>query len=469
MNLSKKIAYNTIVQIASKVVATILGLITLGIMARYLGQTGFGEYTTIMTFLSFFAVVADLGLTLVTTQMLSAPSADENRILSNLFGLRLVTAVIFLGLAPLAVWFMPYDATIKWGVVLSLWSFFFVALNQVLVGLFQKKLRLDKVSIAEVAGRLALLAGVIITAYYRLPLYGMLAATVSGSAVSFYLHYLFARKFAHISLAFDFSLWREIFKKSWPIGVTIVFNLIYLRADTLILSLTRSQAEVGIYGATYKVIDVLITLPFIFAGIVLPILTQSWLTDRERFKRIMQKSFDLMMIFTLPLVVGAQFVAGRLMILVAGSDFAASGVVLRVLILAAGIIFLGTIFSHAIIAVDQQKKIIKAYVFTALTALAGYLIFIPRFSYFGAAWVTIYSELSIAIAAFWLVKKQSGFRPDLRVSIKAGLATLMMATSIYPLRNQNLFLLVATAGLIYCGALYLFRGIKKEDIDALIQ
>ena len=469
MSLSKKIAYNTFVQITSKVIATVLGLITLGIMARYLGQTGFGEYTTIMTFLSFFAVVADLGLTLVTTQMLSAPSADENRILSNLFGLRLVTAAIFLGLAPLAVWFMPYDATIKWGVVLSLWSFFFVALNQVLVGLFQKKLRLDKVSIAEVAGRLALLAGVIMTAYYRLPLYGMLAATVAGSAVSFCFHYFFAKKFARFRLAFDFSLWREIFKKSWPIGVTIVFNLIYLRADTLILSLTRSQAEVGIYGATYKVIDVLITLPFIFAGIVLPILTQSWLTDRERFKRIMQKSFDLMMIFTLPLVVGAQFVSSRLMVLVAGVDFAASGDVLRILILAAGIIFLGTIFSHAIIAVDQQKKIIKAYVFTALTALAGYLIFIPRFSYFGAAWVTIYSELSIAIAAFWLVNRQTSFRPDLRVGLKAGLAALVMAAAIYPLRNQNLFLVIIAAGTIYCMALYLFRGIKKEDMNALIQ
>lgn len=105
MQLATKIAHNTIIQIIGKGIATFLGLITIAIMTRQLDQVGFGQYTTIITFLSFFGVIADLGLTLVTTQMISDPKIDQNKILSNLFSLRLISAIIFLGLAPLIVLF----------------------------------------------------------------------------------------------------------------------------------------------------------------------------------------------------------------------------------------------------------------------------------------------------------------------------------------------------------------------------
>ncbi len=109
MNLAAAVAKNTIIQITGKVVSTILGIFSLALMTRYLGQAGFGEYTTIITFLTFFAIIADLGITLVTTQMISGEKdkAKENKILNNLFSLRLISILIFLGLAVLSVMFFP--------------------------------------------------------------------------------------------------------------------------------------------------------------------------------------------------------------------------------------------------------------------------------------------------------------------------------------------------------------------------
>lgn len=478
MSLSKKVALNTIIQVAGKIVSTVIGLFTIAILTRYLGQAGFGEYTTAITFLSFFAVVADLGLTLVTVQMISSPrfrsdeaglvANDQNRMLGNLLGLRLISALILLGAAPAAVLFFPYSAAVKAAVAVASLSFFFIALNQILVGLFQKNLRLDRVSIAEVAGRIALLAGIFFVAYLDLGLLGVMIVTSISSAINFLLHFVFSKKLAKISLKFDISAWREIMARAWPIGLTIVFNLIYLRTDTLILSLVKTQAEVGIYGATYKVIDVLITLPFIFAGIVLPILTASWQNDKERFSRIVQRSFNFMAILALPLAVGTQFIAVRVMTLVAGNDFATAGLVLKILIFAAAIIFPGTIFSHAIIAIDRQKKIIKTYAFTAASSLTGYLIFIPLYSYYGAAWVTIYSELTIALSGAYLVWKYSRFRPHFGVFFKAAAAALAMALLLYALPPVNLLLEVAIAALAYFFLLYLFGGVTKDELRELL-
>jgi len=85
MQLKKKIAFNTIIQIISKFITTVISLISIGIITRYLGSSGFGEYTTVITFLSFFGIIADLGLTLVTVQMISQPDVDEEKIIGNLF------------------------------------------------------------------------------------------------------------------------------------------------------------------------------------------------------------------------------------------------------------------------------------------------------------------------------------------------------------------------------------------------
>lgn len=475
VNLSAKIFYNTIIQIASKVMATILGLVAVAIITRYLGLIGFGEYTTIITFLSIFGILADLGLTLVTTQMISQPGADEGRILNNLFTLRLVSAVFFLALAPITIIFFPYGPEVKLGVAIAVFSFLFVALNQIFVGLFQKKLRMDKVSIAEISGRLVLVAGAVVVAEFNFGLLGIIVATVLASAVNFLLLFVFSRGFVRLKIQFDRLIWKEIISKTWPLAITIAFNLIYLKADTLILSLIKTPGEVGIYGAAYKVIDVLVTIPFMFAGIILPVLTANWAGGNAgSFRRVLQKSFDFMMILAVPLIIGTQFLAKDVMVVVAGQDFAAAGSVLKILVLAAWAIFFGCIFSHAIIALDKQKKIIGAYFFTSLTALAGYFIFIPRFSYLGAAWVTVYSELFIALAAFYLIYKYAGFFFNLKVLFKSILASAIMAAFLWILPNQfygnigGLFLTLALASAVYFIFLYLFKGITRQEILGLL-
>ena len=468
--LSGQVAYNTIVQIIGKAIATILGLAAIAVMARYLREVGFGQYTTIITFLSFFGIIADFGLTLVTSQMISRPENDQTVLLNNLFSLRLISAVFFLGLAPLIVLFFPYEPIIKLGVAITVLSFFFTALNQILVGWFQKNLTMTVVAMAEVVSRVILLGGIIITAYLNFGLLGIMVATVISSLVSFIMHYWFSRRFIKISWQIDLAVWREIIKKSWPLGLTIFFNLIYLRADIFILSLLKGQADVGLYGATYKVIDVLTTLPFMFAGLILPILTAEWAGQNfMKFNRVLQKSFDAMIILALPLIIGAQLTAGPLMLLIAGENFIQSGYILKILILAIGFIFVGCLLSHAVIALDKQKNIIGAYIFTAATSLAGYLIFIPRFSYYGAAWVTVYSEFAIALFSLYIVIKYSRFKPNLTILFKSLAASLIMALSIYLLIDKlGLILTILLAGAIYLFCLYLFKGLAEEDFKELI-
>ena len=134
-------ASNTLIQVISKVIGTIIGLVALAIITRYLGSVGFGQYTTIITFASFFAIIADLGLTLVTGQMINKPGIDQTKVLNNLFAFRLLSALILVGLAPIVINFFPYTPAIKIGVITVSIAYFFLSLNQIFVSIFQKYLR----------------------------------------------------------------------------------------------------------------------------------------------------------------------------------------------------------------------------------------------------------------------------------------------------------------------------------------
>jgi O-antigen/teichoic acid export membrane protein len=476
MNLYAKVARNTLMQIAGKIISTILGLLAIAMITRYLSPSGFGEYTTITTFLAFFAVIADLGLTLVTAQMLSDSHNEESQVLNNLFGLRLVSAIFFISLAPLIVIFFPYDTAIKSGILIAAAAFFFPALNQVLIGLFQKKLSMGRDVFSEVASRLTLILVIFLSLHFKLGLNGILIATVASAAVNFILHYFLACHFITIKPEFNWSIWKNIIHKSWPLAITIILNLIYLRADTLILSVFKSNAEVGLYGAAYRVIDVLTTIPFMFAGIILPILTSAWLeNNKDYFKNVLQKSFDFMAILAIPLIVGSQLLGRPVMEFVAGSAFSESGNILKYLIIAVAAIFLGTIFSHAVIALDKQKKLIWFYIFTSFSSLIAYFILIPKYSYYGAAAVTIYSEVVIAIFSLACVYKYSRFKPNLKNLAKSILAAVIMGVFIYiaPSHYQDtlggLILIIVLAMSIYFILLYLFGAICAKDIEMIFK
>lgn len=464
-SLTRQVAHNMIYQMVGKILSTALGLVALGMMTRYLDPEGFGGYTTIIAFLQFFGILVDFGLILTTVQMVSEPQANINKIVSNIFTLRFFSALVFLGLAPITVLFFPYSTPIKIGVAITTFSFLFIALNQILIGIFQKNLRMDKVALAENAGRLVLIVGIALTIHFNKGLLAIMTAVIFGSFANFLLNFLFSLKYVRIKPEFDLSLWKEIFRRSWPIGLSIVFNLIYLRADVIILSIFRSQTEVGLYGAAYRVLDVLTTFPMMFVGLLLPVFTATWAEKNlERFKRIMQKAFDFLVIIVVPIIFGALFLGERIMTLIAGSNFLLSGTILKILILAAGMIFIGTLFGHIIVAIQKQRLMIWGYALVAFLSLISYLIFIPRYSYWGAAWVTVFSEGLVALLTFLVVFRTTRLFPSGKIIAKSLLASALMSLLIYFLKEINLLVIIVGAGAFYFVVLYFLKGYTKETL-----
>lgn len=464
MSLARKIARNTLWQIIGKVIATIVGLATIALMTRYLGQKGFGYYTTIISYLQFFGVLIDFGLQMTTAQLLSKPGADESKIFGNLIAVRLISAVLFLGTGTLLVFILPYPPIVKIGVAIASASFFFISLQSVLVGLYQKHMAMAEVAIAEVWGRLALFLGIWLSVYYNLGFYPVIIAVAIGSFVNFAFLFFKSKKYLAYRPRLDKLVLKDIWDTSWPLAITISLTLVYFRADTIILSFVRPAEEVGIYGAAYKVLEILIQFPYLFLGLTLPLMAQFYPTSRELFNKILQKSFDFMAILAVPMVFATWLLAEKIMVFVAGADFAVAGGPLRILIVATAMIYFGALFGYAIVATGFQKKMIGFYIFDAIFSLTAYLIFIPLYSYWAGATLTLITEAIIAFSAWHILKKYTGSKIKLGIFGKTILSSFVMCAVLWPLLNQSILTLIIIGLVVYFLVLYLLKGYDRKEV-----
>ncbi|EKD33214.1 MAG: polysaccharide biosynthesis family protein [uncultured bacterium] len=457
-------------QVFGRGAGILLSLVSIGILTRHLNPEGFGQLTTAFAFLSIFSIIIDFGLTLTLTQMISEPEADEKRLVGNILSLRLILGFIFFTVAPFVSLLFPYSPLIRYAIVIGAVSSFFTSTCQVLIGIFQKHLIMHRAGLAEFTGRVALLAAVALFAWQELGLLWMIFAFAIANMIQLFATLLLARSSTPIVLKIEPKIWLAVASRSWPIGLSIIFNLVYLKGDIIFLSIFRSQSEVGFYGAAYKVVDVITALPVMFMGIALPTLVSYWhkraISD---FRYLVQQTFDLFSLIALPLAFGVQVVGVQLFALIAGDNYALSGSVARLLVPAASVVFFGTLYAHLIVAVQKQRAMIWAYASVAALATGGYLTVIPVWGMFGAAAVTIAAESLIGLIAFIVIVKMSGAWPRLAVFSKAVLASIIMVLAIMPIRELHVLLVTGIGALVYFIVLLAIDGTNRKALFSLFK
>lgn len=481
MSLTRKVAHQTIIQIGARFLSVVLGVLIIAWVMRYLGPQEYGYYSIALAFLQIFGIIASFGLYLITLRYLGEIEGDTNLseeakkektdfVMENIFTFRFFSALLIYGLAFVLSLFFPYPSMVKIGILILSLSLFLNNLIQILSAFCQKTFKARVIALGEILGKIVLLLFIIFIIHFNLGFFAVLLAFGLGALADFLLLFFITRNFVKLKFRYDFSFWREIFFFTWLIGLGLVFNTIYFKADTLILSFYHSAVDVGIYGACYRVLEILVTFPPLFLGLILPKISALWLErNYERLKIILQKSFDFLVMVAMPLIFGTLVLARKVMVLIGGPEFIRSGDVLKIIILATGILFVAELFKQAIISLNEQSRAVWLYLLTTAFALIGYFLFIPNYSYIGAAWMTVAAETLMFILALWLVWRKTKFLPNLNFFWKSLLSSLMMFVILLIFQSWNLFILILLASTIYFLCLYLLKGISKEMIKEIIK
>lgn len=484
MSYTKKVAYNTFAQMVGKAVGMGISLVTVATLFRYLGVEGVGKYTTVFAFVAFFAVFADFGLQWTLLREL-AVQKDKNKVFRNVFTLRLIVALAIHLISFGLVWLFDYPIDVKWGVGIITLSWFFTTMNTVFVGVFQSNYRLDLSVSTDVIGRAIIYVLILLGTRLDLGFSLILTAYVFGNIINFFANMLLARRYIEVGFGRDLSYWPTIFRQALPIGIVLIFQFIYFRIDSLMLSWMKGMVDVGIYGTAYKLLEVLETVPVMFLGASFPLITKYVVEKDRRLPEAFQKQFDFLSLIGFPIVVGTFVLAKPIIDLIGGrsgefSDTATisflgqpatSVTVLKILVFAIAMSFFSNLYSYLIVSMGKQKNMIVPTISFALINVVLNFALIPVFSYVGSSLATLVTEVVVLVVTIYIASRYITIPVRFSSFFKIVLCALLMGVVIYYLNSQglSLFINIAVAVFVYIAAILLTRAIPLDLIRSIIK
>lgn len=405
----KKVLYNTGSQIVGKVITASITLAITVIIGRTLGESGYGDFTKIFVFVGYFYTLADFGLNAIFVRL----DKEELNLFKVLVGLRLVIGVTLAVIAVLVAFLLPYNSVqnigfaplVKIGIVIAAATIITQALFTSANAYFQKNLRYDLSTMAAVTGYIFILAGAAVVGLTSKGILGYTIAYVVGGFVLVSAAYLIiSKKLQRYFLpVFNRQQSMYLLKLSWPIGIALIFNLIYFRIDVFILSNFRTSSEVGIYGLAYQFFEAALAIPIFFANAIYPVLAKLYATNTEDFKK--QVILWIKVLISVSIILAlALILVSRLIPFIFHQRFLGSTQALQILALGMPFFFISALFWHLLIIYGKQKLLIYIYGAGAVINLIANLIFIPIYGYLAAATITVVSEAIIMLLLFLAIR-----------------------------------------------------------------
>lgn len=464
MPLARRIAYNVVFNSVAKILSTVLALVAIGFITRYLGTDGFGKYATVLAFFALFGALADLGLSALLAREISRKDASEENIVGKVFTLRLASStIVFVG-ALIATPFLPYDYELRLGIVIASAAFLFASASGVLNGLFQKRLIMFRVATVELLGKCLQLGLIIAAVSFDWGFGAIVGALLVYMMWNAGIVILMSRYLVPFRLSVDIVFWKKFLQLSLPVGMISIVSFAYFKMDTILLSVLQGSSDVGIYNAAYKIIENLTFFPAMIAGLVLPLFSRYIFSEPEKFRLVANKTFKVFAASVTPLVVGGFLLAEPLVLLLGGEEFQTAALPLRILIFSLGAIFFGNFFNAILIAGNLQKRLLAALFMIALLNITLNIFLIPLFSFMGAAAVSLATEATVAIATAILSFRFLGYFPASEGLVGILLSSAIMGIFLAFFSHLSLPILLVSAIILYIATLSLTGSVKKEEI-----
>ncbi len=403
MSLKKKVLFNTGAQFVNRLAISGSAFLVSLLIARYFGVRGFGEYSKATTFIAIFYLFADFGINAVVLKEINDKPREEKKIIGNLFGLRMLLGIFLTIIAVLITFFLPYDSSRNEGFTpLSKMAIFalcplilYQAYVNTVSAIFQKNLKYERMAIAGFLGSVATLIAVFILLLFKNSLPVVMLGYLFGAVIGVLFYQLLVKKvFADFSLFFSVEKMKKIIIASIPLGLTLIFNLVYFRADIFILTYYRTTSEVGVYGLAYKFFEFALTIPALFANSLYPILLNRS-KDKQVFKQTTFKAGGFLLLMSFFVMVFF-YVSSPLLVLIR-DDFYPSISILRTLSFSMPFFFLSSLFMWILITYGKNKQLLYIYFLGMIVNLLLNFLFIPLYGINAAVVITILSEFLIMI------------------------------------------------------------------------
>lgn len=439
--------------VVGKAAAVVVGLTALALLTRHLGPEGFGEYRTVLTFMAFAVMFADLGLRTVVLREISKPENEPSLVVGAGLSLRLISVSVAVIIGAAVGLFMPYSKIVHAGLLIG--GFYYVLLHGSMFfwAVFLRHLRQGQLMFAETVGGIVMLGGVVVAIYFELGVLAMLLALVAGGLAQFILSWFMAAKLQPFRITANRKVWGDLVRMGLSLAGSEIALFAILRGDILILSILDTAESVGLYGVPSKIFEIFGSLASLFNGMLMPFFVAALAgKTRELLTQTLSNALDIMLAFGVGVVACCLAFAPEILTLIAGSSFSPAAPALIFVALAIASNAMSQPYRQLLTAMDLQRKALMIDVGCVVVAAVAYFILIPRFSFVGAGIGTAIVETTLALALAFAV-----YREGVRGLIPPSWWKIVIAgtAAVIAMRWLTSLQLPWIVGIITGGAIYL--------------
>lgn len=396
---------------ADKVVSLFAGLFVGVYVARYLGPERFGLLNYAVSFVGLFTAFATLGLDQIVIRNLVQNIENRDQLLGTAFILKLMGGILLFGAVALAVRFTSSDSYTKLLIFIIAGGMIFESLKVV-----------DFYFQSQVLGRFSSIAGIcalcassllrISLVFFQAPLVWFAVAQVFSTGILglMLLFFYFKHGRSVLKWHFDWSAAKELLQDSWPLILSGLVVMIYMRIDQVMIKEMLGSEAVGNYAAATRLSEAWYFIPMIIIQSLFPAILNAKSQSEECYYRRLQSLYNLMVRLSVIIALLMTFLSDWIINLLYGAEYSQAATVLAIHIWAGINVAMGAVWSKWIISENKQLIATYGHVVGAILNIIFNIFFIPKFGIKGAALATLFSYFFSAFFVYTLYRPRIAYR-----------------------------------------------------------
>lgn len=402
----KSIKVNSILNVIKTISSIIFPLITFPYISRVLQPENVGKVNFGSSFVSYFSLIASLGITTYAIRECSAARGDKKKLgekASQIFSINVCTTIVAYVLLGLSLIFFRKLDSYRTLIIIQSTAILFTTWGADWLNSAMEDFKF--ITIRSIGFQFISLILMFILVHQPDDYYKYAAITVLSSCGANITNILYRRKYCTVRFTKDMH-WREHFTPILLLFVMILAQTIFSNADTTMLGLMKGDFEVGIYSTAYKIKNIIVQVVASLCWVVMPRMSYYFVDgDWDKINAMLKKVLSVMVTIGFPCVAGCVVLSSEIIQIVAGQQYSAASLPLVILMVSFIVdIFGGSFLGNMVcLPAKQEKVFMEACCFAAVVNVVLNYILIP---YGGSSAAAFTSGISAIVIFVWLFVKK---------------------------------------------------------------
>lgn len=403
----KSLVENSLYNIIKTFSGLVFPLITFTYSARILGEVGIGKVNFTKSIVSYFTMIAMLGMNYYGTR--EAAKRRDDKVKLSQFIREMLTingCTTLLAYLLLAVAMLTVPKLQEYRELLLCNSLAILLQGMGVEWLYQAMEEYRYITIRSMLFQMVALITLFLfvrDAQDVLP-YAMI--TLFASSGSYVINFINARKYICFPCHGHLKIKQHLKPLLWLFAMAVSIEL-YTVLDSTMLGFLQGDDAVGRYTAAVKVNKIVVSVINAVGFVLIPRLSYYISRgEQQKIKELTKDAYNYVLLLAIPAMTGLFLFNDEIILLFSGNGFARAGITMRILTpIVVFIPFSVATNQQTFVPMGKEKLILVSTMIGAITNFLCNLWLIPRYAENGAAIATVLAECAVAIVCFFNARR----------------------------------------------------------------